>query len=197
MTEAEVIRTMREHLEGQFPKVCPACHRRFAALREYLLTTEHVGPAIWWSFPQFGPPCRNVSANRSSPRWSTACWHAMAGERWRPTRAIPRASLRFRRNGKKLPEVLETLLTPDVAKGRHVRLMFQDEARFGRMVRIRRCWAPAPHRPVVDNGYTNGRFNMFTERSARGKENWTGGSARSPEWEKQVRKRIAMPCRFT
>ena len=46
MTEAEVIRTMREHLEGQFPKGCPACHRRFAALREYLLTTEHVGPAI-------------------------------------------------------------------------------------------------------------------------------------------------------
>jgi len=31
--------------------------------------------------------------------------------------------------------------------------MFQDEARFGRMVRIRRCWSPAPHRPVVDNGY--------------------------------------------
>jgi hypothetical protein len=31
--------------------------------------------------------------------------------------------------------------------------MFQDEARFGRMVRIRRCWAPAPLRPVVNNGY--------------------------------------------
>lgn len=31
--------------------------------------------------------------------------------------------------------------------------MFQDEARFGRMVRIRRCWAPTPSRPVVDNGY--------------------------------------------
>jgi transposase len=30
--------------------------------------------------------------------------------------------------------------------------MFQDEARFGRMVRIRRCWAPAPQRPLVDNG---------------------------------------------
>ena len=54
---------------------------------------------------------------------------------------------------KKLPEVLATLLTPAVVKGRHVRLMFQDEARFGRMVRIRRCWAPAPQRPVVDNGY--------------------------------------------
>ena len=31
--------------------------------------------------------------------------------------------------------------------------MFQDEARFGRMVRIRRCWAPAPLRPIVNNGY--------------------------------------------
>ncbi len=31
--------------------------------------------------------------------------------------------------------------------------MFQDEARFGRMVRIRRCWSPAPLRPAVDNGY--------------------------------------------
>jgi hypothetical protein len=48
---------------------------------------------------------------------------------------------------------LETILKKKVVKGRHVRLMFQDEARFGRMVRIRRCWAPAPERPVVDNGY--------------------------------------------
>lgn len=31
--------------------------------------------------------------------------------------------------------------------------MFQDEARFGRMVRIRRCWSPCPWRPQVDNGY--------------------------------------------
>ena len=49
--------------------------------------------------------------------------------------------------------MLATLLTQDAVKGRHVRLMFQDEARFGRMVRIRRCWAPAPQRPVVANGY--------------------------------------------
>ena len=36
---------------------------------------------------------------------------------------------------------------------RPVRLMFQDEARFGRMARIRRCWSPAPLRPLVYNGY--------------------------------------------
>ena len=31
-----------------------------------------------------------------------------------------------------------------------LRLMFQDEARFGRMSDPRSCWAPAPHRPVVN-----------------------------------------------
>ncbi|MHB1744774.1 MAG: IS630 family transposase, partial [Acidobacteriaceae bacterium] len=36
---------------------------------------------------------------------------------------------------------------------RPVRLMFQDEARFGRMVRPLRCWAPAPLRPAINNGY--------------------------------------------
>ena len=30
-----------------------------------------------------------------------------------------------------------------------VRLMFQDEARFGRMSDPRSCWAPAPHKPTV------------------------------------------------
>ena len=49
--------------------------------------------------------------------------------------------------------MLANLLDAEPVKPRHVRLMFQDEARFGRMVRIKRCWAPAPLRPVVDNGY--------------------------------------------
>ena len=31
-----------------------------------------------------------------------------------------------------------------------VRLMFQDEARFGRMSDARSCWAPAPNRPMVN-----------------------------------------------
>lgn len=54
---------------------------------------------------------------------------------------------------KKLPEVLATILIPEEVQDRPVRLMFQDEARFGRMVRIRRCWAPMPQRPTVCNGY--------------------------------------------
>src|SRR5450756_392141 len=77
----------------------------------------------------------------------------MGGARWRRTRVIPRAIRRFKRRGKKLPEDLAALLTPEAVGTRTVRIMFQDEARFGRMVRIRRCWSPAPSRPKVDNGY--------------------------------------------
>jgi hypothetical protein len=51
------------------------------------------------------------------------------------------------------PHVLDALLDPAEFRGRRVRLMFQDEARFGRMVRIRRCWAQKPMRPTVCNGY--------------------------------------------
>ncbi len=54
---------------------------------------------------------------------------------------------------KKLQEDLAAVLRPEVVGTRATRIMFQDEARFGRMVRIRRCWAPTPSRPKVANGY--------------------------------------------
>lgn len=54
---------------------------------------------------------------------------------------------------KTLPQELATVLTVEAVRERPIRLMFQDEARFGRMARIRRCWAPAPSRPTVCNGY--------------------------------------------
>ena len=46
MTEADVIKKMRAHLEGLFPKVCDNCHRRFGTLREYLQLTKPRGSAI-------------------------------------------------------------------------------------------------------------------------------------------------------
>lgn len=54
---------------------------------------------------------------------------------------------------KKLPDTLAAMLSAQSVQGRSVRLMFQDEARFGRMVRPRRCWAPQPLRPMMCNGY--------------------------------------------
>ena len=54
---------------------------------------------------------------------------------------------------KKLPKLLAAWSRTKQARARPIRLMFQDEARFGRMVRIRRAWAPTPERPTVCNGY--------------------------------------------
>lgn len=51
--------------------------------------------------------------------------------------------------------------------------MFQDEARFGRMVRIRRCWAPSPLRPKVDNGYVRQFTYVYGAVSpAQGELDW-------------------------
>ena len=46
MTEPEVIRAIREHLEKQFPKVCSACKRSFPDFREFLLITTPVGSTL-------------------------------------------------------------------------------------------------------------------------------------------------------
>ena len=53
---------------------------------------------------------------------------------------------------KKFPQTLPTLLTSHLEARRPVRLMFQDEARLGRMAGAKRCWAQEPLRPVVGNG---------------------------------------------
>ena len=69
--------------------------------------------------------------------------------------------------------MLAASLDAEPVKPRRVRLMFQDEARFGRLVRIKRCWAPLPLRPVVDNGYEDSS-RMSTARLVLGKANWIG-----------------------
>lgn len=47
---------------------------------------------------------------------------------------------------KKLNETLQDLCQD--WQGKPIRLMFQDEARFGRINDVRRCWAPRPMRPL-------------------------------------------------
>lgn len=46
MNEAEVIRIIRQHLEKQFPKVCPNCQRSYGTLREYVRLTTPQGAPI-------------------------------------------------------------------------------------------------------------------------------------------------------
>ncbi len=75
---------------------------------------------------------------------------------------------------KTLPEMLATVLRAETVQERPIRLMFQDEARFGRMARIRRCWAPAPLRPKVDNGYEREFTYVYGSVSPReGQLDWS------------------------
>jgi hypothetical protein len=46
VTEADVIRWLREYYEGLFPKVCSNCGRRFVTLSEYISSTKRIGPSL-------------------------------------------------------------------------------------------------------------------------------------------------------
>ena len=52
-----------------------------------------------------------------------------------------------RTSEKKLPETLAEI-RHDWAQGKAIKLLFQDETRFGRIADVRRCWAPKPLRPL-------------------------------------------------
>jgi hypothetical protein len=45
MTDQEALHLVRQHFESLFPKTCSSCGRRFATLREYIVSTTRVGPA--------------------------------------------------------------------------------------------------------------------------------------------------------
>ena len=48
-----------------------------------------------------------------------------------------------------------TEIRQDWAHGEPIKLMFQDEARFGRIADVRRCWAPKPMRPLCQGMLTH------------------------------------------
>lgn len=55
-------------------------------------------------------------------------------------------STKHSRTGEKLPETTRQI-RKDWGQGAAITLMFQDEARFGRINDVRRCWAPKPIHP--------------------------------------------------
>jgi hypothetical protein len=62
----------------------------------------------------------------------------LARHGWRkvaPDTRHPKCNAQVQEEWKKIPEMLAILMKPEEVRGRRVRLMFQDEARFGRMAR--------------------------------------------------------------
>ena len=72
----------------------------------------------------------------------------MAGASSHPIPHTHKATRRHVPTGKKLPNALAQVVG-SFAKSQPLRLMFQDEARFGRISDCRYCWAPYPLRPTV------------------------------------------------
>jgi transposase len=71
------------------------------------------------------------------------------GAKGSPGRNTPRPMPRHKRSSKKLPELVCQEIARQADENRPVRLMFEDEARFGRIHDPRSCWAPAGGRPEV------------------------------------------------
>jgi hypothetical protein len=101
--------------------------------------------------------CKKNSLKSSENQWhyqrSIGCWHAMVGANWRPTPSILKVMCKRAKTGKKLPSTLaETLALWNNA--RPLRLMFQEEARFGRISDTRYCWCRRPFRSIVKSMVT-------------------------------------------
>lgn len=52
-----------------------------------------------------------------------------------------------------------------LVSSRPCRVMFEDEARFGRLMEPRACWAPYPMRPVVPKGFVREYIYAYTAAS--------------------------------
>ena len=73
----------------------------------------------------------------------------MVGAKSSPDHVIRRQTCRRKAPLKKLRTLVRQEVGRQAKQGRSVRLMFQDEGRFGLLGKPRRCWAPAVVRPVV------------------------------------------------
>jgi Winged helix-turn helix len=86
------------------------------------------------------------------PVHHSVVYRALHRQGWRkvqPRPQHPKADLAAQEEFKKLPELLQEKIQQQAEEGRPVRLMFEDEARFGRSSEPHRCWAPKGVRPTV------------------------------------------------
>lgn len=73
----------------------------------------------------------------------------MVGAKSFPDRVTQRPMCKRKTPLKKLRTLARQEVLRQAKQGRSVRLMFQDEGRFGLLGKPRRCWAPSGVRPVV------------------------------------------------
>ena len=100
-------------------------------------------------WPRSSRPARSAPARRWRALPSIGCCSATAGTKSCRAPDTRRRTLRRRAPLKKLRRAVRQEVYRQAEQGRRVRLMFQDEGRFGLLGTPRRCWAPRGMRPVV------------------------------------------------
>jgi transposase len=90
-------------------------------------------------------------------------WRKLAPDKHHP-QSDPEAQVEWK---KKLRDRIEEI-SKSWGKKKSIKLMFQDEARFGRISDVRRCWAPKPIRPLCqamlthEYTYAYGAVDVYT-----------------------------------
>jgi transposase len=100
-------------------------------------------------WPRCKPLMKPPWAVRCITRSCTGLCIAKGGARSCRGPVIPKGT-RPRAAFKKMPETIQQHVEQSAESGRPVRLLFEDEARFGRISDPRRCWAPPGVRPEVN-----------------------------------------------
>jgi transposase len=62
---------------------------------------------------------------------------------------------------KELPEIIYNAEIQANQQGKSLRIMFQDEARFGRITDPKRCWSPKGFRPIVQKQFVREYTYLF------------------------------------
>ena len=151
--------------QDEVPKKSWGGRRRYSLTleeeREFLVTFEaNAGSGGVLSVPPIHVALIERLGHDTSP---STTYRMLARHGWRkvqPDTKHPKSDPAAQEAFKKLPKLLETACLKNQKK-LAVRLMFQDEARFGRMSDPRSCWAPAPLRPMVNLARTkSGRTDL-------------------------------------
>lgn len=184
VSRASVPRLQQRFREGLEPSRSP--RRRWGGRRRALMTLEEEKAflAPWAEQARTAgmlvvSPLRAALAEKLGRKVApSVVYRLLVRHGWRkvaPETRHPKSGPAAQAEWEKTPPSVGAMLTPEAVQGRPVRLMFQDEARFGRMARPKRCWAPAPLRPVMGKTATSGSLFTSMEPSVRWRENWTGG----------------------
>ncbi|MFD2378564.1 IS630 family transposase [Ottowia pentelensis] len=91
-----------------------------------------------------------IEAALGRPMALSSVYNLLHRHGWRklaPDKRHPQSDPLAQEEWKKLPERLAEICSHWPQQG-PIKLMFQDEARFGRINDVRRCWAPKPVRPL-------------------------------------------------